>query len=102
MVESITMASTAATAPEKVLLLPELLEDIISYLPMKNVHGIRRVCKTWDNVIATSEYLKPKMTMFLDPDDGDTGDDAINPVLRDMMTILLKAEADASYSVPRG
>lgn len=39
----------------------ELLEQILSFLPMKNIFGVRRVSKYWNDVVASSIQLQEKM-----------------------------------------
>jgi hypothetical protein len=43
----------------------ELLEHILSFLPAKNIYGVRRVSKFWNNNIATSVHLQEKMFLRL-------------------------------------
>jgi len=43
----------------------ELLEQIILYLPMKNIFGIQRACRQFKDVIATSPKIQEKMFLRL-------------------------------------
>jgi hypothetical protein len=59
--EKVARAEDSITAAERVLLLPELLEDILFYLPTHTIYGVRRVCQTWNGIIEQGVALKPKM-----------------------------------------
>jgi hypothetical protein len=68
---------TFTTAAQRVLLLPELLENILYYLPTRNIYGVRRACATWEGVIERSITLKAKM--FLVQQTDDLWEELINP-----------------------
>jgi len=53
------------SACHKVLETTELLEHIISFLPMKKIFTIQRVSKQWRDVIATSPSIEEKMFLRL-------------------------------------
>lgn len=55
--------STAATssAAQRVFALPELFEAIITHLPVRNVFGVRRVCRQWSDAIQTTPSLQRKI-----------------------------------------
>jgi hypothetical protein len=52
-------------ACERVLELTELLEHIISFLPMKKIFTIQRVSKRWSDAIASSPSIQEKMFLRL-------------------------------------
>jgi hypothetical protein len=53
------------SACQSVLETTELLEHIISFLPMKKIFHIQQVSKQWRNVIATSPSIEEKMFLRL-------------------------------------
>jgi hypothetical protein len=44
----------------------EILENILSFLPAKNIFGVRRVSRLWNDIIAASIRLQEKMFLRLD------------------------------------
>jgi hypothetical protein len=83
--------TTSTSAAERVLLLPELLEQILLFLTFKELYRARRVCKTWDNAIEASPVLKTAMFLTAtDKDDASERD--FNPILEaDLIPKLLKS-----------
>lgn len=59
-----------ATPSEKVLALPELLENILHYLDVKQLFVIQRVNSTFKSTISTTKSLR--RIIFLEPYDGPT------------------------------
>jgi hypothetical protein len=53
-------------ARKEVLETCELLENILSFLPAKNIFGVRRVSKLWKGNIAASTHLQERMFLRLE------------------------------------
>lgn len=43
----------------------EILENILSYLPNRNVFGVQRVCRQWKEVTAGSPTIQDKLFLKL-------------------------------------
>ena len=70
----------------KVFAIPELLEEILLYLPLKQLFAVQRVSKVFRDTIAASDPLKRRMFLAY-PTTGSTSarpatEDLINPLLR--------------------
>jgi hypothetical protein len=63
-----TRSMTTDAARQAVFNTSELLEQIILHLPMKNIFGIQRVCKHFNEVIVTSPEIQIKHLVRLQGD----------------------------------
>jgi hypothetical protein len=50
----------------------EIVENILSFLPLENIFGVQRVCRGWKNIIASSPALQEKMFLRLRNDTSET------------------------------
>lgn len=55
--EAVAVANEAAT---KVLAITEVVEAILMNLPLRNILGVRRVCRNWNDVLGASQALQRK------------------------------------------
>jgi hypothetical protein len=52
--------------------IPEILENVLRFLPFQNVFGVQRVCRQWKNLIASSPAIQEKMFLRLRNDTSET------------------------------
>ena len=82
-----TSTTLVATAASKVLFLPELIEQILAMLPIKNLFGARRVCSTWHECINVSPQLRTACFLSGGEPSGLTNPQVavINPLIFDLI-----------------
>jgi hypothetical protein len=55
------MSAISESACSSVLAIPELLENIMSFLPAKTIFRVQRVSQNWKNTIARSVSIQEKL-----------------------------------------
>ena len=52
--------------------IPEILEDVLRFMPSKNFFGVQRVCSQWKDLIASSPAIQEKLFLRLRNDMSET------------------------------